>query len=192
MDHIFDLAEVGGDVEVEARGELGQFCFGTGELQLGIILLDLLLEVGQLLRGVLDLGDVVAVGRLVELELFFVFGKFLLGPLQFEGKLCRRVALTRLEVGLYPGLERGDVLASVVHLPRDPLHKRPILFEPFAAIFHLVDGLVVFILELRDRVGGPEEISNLVHLGGERLPEFAENHGLTSHRTKRNTKTRRQ
>jgi hypothetical protein len=68
------------------------------------------------------------------------------------------------------------VLAVAVHLPGDPLDEGPILLEPLAALLHLIDGLVVFILQLRDRVGRPEEVGDLVHLRGERLPELAEDH----------------
>ena len=112
----------------------------------------------------------------MELELGFVLRELLLGPLEFEGELARRVALTDLQVGLHLGLELGHVVAVAVHLPRDSLDERPILLEPFAALLHLIDGLVVLILQLRDRIGRPEEVGDLVHLRRKRLPELAEDH----------------
>jgi hypothetical protein len=69
------------------------------------------------------------------------------------------------------------MLAVAVDLPRHPLDERPILLEPLAALLHLIDRLVVFILELRDRIGRPEEVGDLVHLRCERLPELAKDHG---------------
>ena len=69
------------------------------------------------------------------------------------------------------------MLAVAVDLPRDPLHEGPVLLEPFAALLHLIDRLVILVLELGDRVGGPEKVGDLVHLGREGFPELAEDHG---------------
>ena len=113
----------------------------------------------------------------MELDLGLVLRKLLLRLLQLKRKPRGRLPLADLEVGLDPGLERRHVLPVAVHLPRDPLHEGPVLLEPFAAFLHLIDRLVVLILELGDRVGGPEKVRDLVHLGREGLPELAEDHG---------------
>ena len=41
------------------------------------------------------------------------------------------------------------------------------------------DGQVVLVLELRDRVGGPEDVGELIDLSLERVPELAEDHRPT-------------
>src|SRR5206468_12767493 len=62
------------------------------------------------------------------------------------------------------------------HLPGDPLHQAAVLFKPGAPFLQLLDGLVVFVAHLRNRIGLPEQIRNLVDLRDERRPEFVENH----------------
>ena len=61
-------------------------------------------------------------------------------------------------------------------LKRDSFHQRAILLQSLAAFLKLGDGLIVFVLHLRDRVGGPEEVGQLVNLRPQRRPHFAENH----------------
>ena len=80
--------------------ELGHLRLGLAHLQLGVVLLDLLADLGELAAGVLDLGEVVVVGRLVQLELAFVLGQFLLGLLQFEGELRGRLAIAGVRYAL--------------------------------------------------------------------------------------------
>ena len=136
-----------------------------------------MLEVGEFLGGVLDLGDVVVVRRLVQRELGLVLREFFLRLLQFQGKSRRRLPLACLEVRLDACFERFHVLPGAVDLAGDPLHEGAVLLEPLSALLHLIDGLVVLVLQLGDRIGGPEEVGDLVHLGREGLPELAENHG---------------
>ena len=176
MDDILDLAEVGGDVEVELRRQFGKLGFGAAHLQLGVVLLDLSLQLLELLHGMLDLRDVVAVGRLVELELGFVLRELLLRFLELEGELRRCLPLAGLEIGLHLGLELGDVGLVGLDLTIHPFDEGPVFLQAFAAVLHLVDRLVVFVLELGDRIGRPEEVGDLVHLGRKGLPELSEDH----------------
>ena len=186
VDDVLDLAEVGGDVEVELRRQLGELGFGAAHLQLGVVLLDLPLQLLELLDGMLDLRDVVAVGRLVELELGFVLLELPLRLLELEGELRRRLPLPRLEIGLDLGLEFGDVGLVGLNLTVDPFDEGPVFLQAFAAVLHLVDRLVVFILELGDRIGRPEEVGDLVHLGRKGLPELSEDHRRHLRETDRN------
>ena len=64
-----------------------------------------------------------------------------------------------------------------VGLPRYPLDERPVLLEPLTAFLHLLDGLVILVLQLGDRIGRPEEVGELIHLCGKRIPDLAEKHG---------------
>ena len=179
LDHLLDLAEVGGHVEVEVLGQLGHLGLGPAHLQLGVVLGDLLADLGQLAAGVLDLGEVVVVGLLVHLELGLVLGQVLLGLLQLQGELGRRLAVAGLQVGLDLGLQVGDVRLVGGHLPADALDQGPVLLQPLAALLELLDGQVVLVLHLGDRVGRPEEVGQLVDLGRERAPELAEDHRCT-------------
>lgn len=86
VDYLFDLAEVGRDVEVEACGQLGHFRLGPAHLQLSVVFGDLGAHIAKLFAGVLDLREIVVVRRLVQLELSFVFGELLLGLLQLQGE----------------------------------------------------------------------------------------------------------
>ena len=71
-----------------------------------------MLDVVELLDGVLDLEQVVLIGLLVEGQLLLVLGRVVLGPFQVEGELGRGVAVARVQVGLDLGFEQGDVLAA--------------------------------------------------------------------------------
>ena len=51
------------------------------------------------------------------------------------------------------------------HLPADALDQGPVLLQPLAALLELLDGQVVLVLHLGDRVGRPEEVGQLVDLG---------------------------
>ena len=44
VDHLLDLAEVGGDVEIEVAGQLGHLGLGAAHFQFGIVLLDLVAD----------------------------------------------------------------------------------------------------------------------------------------------------
>ena len=92
VDDLLDLAEVGGDVEVEVGSQFGHFGLGPAHLQLGIVFLNLLAHIGQFLGRVLDLGDVVVVGLFVELELAFVLGQVCLA---FCSSRAKRAAVSR-------------------------------------------------------------------------------------------------
>ena len=131
----------------------------------------------------LDLRDVVAVGRLVKFELGLVLRELLLGLLEFEGKLRRRLALAGLEVGLHLGLELGNVGLVGLDLTVHPLDEGPVFLQAFTAVLHLIDRLVVLVLELGDRIGCPEEVGDLVHLGRKGLPELSEDHRRHLRRT---------
>ena len=133
---------------------------------------------GQLAAGVLDLGEVVVVGLLVHLELALVLRQVLLGLLQLQGELGRRLAVAGLQVGLDLGLQAGDVRLVGGHLPADALDQGPVLLQPLAALLELLDRQVVLVLHLGDRVGGPEEVGELVDLRGQ-APELAEDHHRT-------------
>ena len=69
LDDVLELTEVGRHVHVEALRELGDLGLGLAHLQLGVVLGDLLADLDQLLVRVLDLLEVVPVGRLVQREL---------------------------------------------------------------------------------------------------------------------------
>ena len=179
LDDGFDLAEVGRQVHVEGFRELGDLRFGGAHLQLGVVFLDLLAQLDQLFVRVLDLLQVVAVGRLVHLELLLVGGQLLFGLLQLERELRRRGAIAGLQVGLGLGLEL--------------LHVRPVgrtwrvtrstspryCSRPAAAFLELLDRAVVLVSHLRDRIGLPEQIRDLVDLRHERRPELVKNHGVS-------------
>ena len=64
-------------------------------------------------------------------------------------------------------------------LARDPLDQAAVLLEPAAAFLELLDRLVVLVAHLRDRVGFPEEVGDLVDLRHERRPELVKNHGVS-------------
>ena len=116
-------------------------------------------------------------------ELLLVLGQVVLGPLEVEGELGGGLAVAGVQVGLDLGLERGDLLALVVHLPRDPLDQGAVLGQPFAALLDLLDRPVVFVLHLGDRVVAADRVGQLVELRRDGLPEFAEDHGSPVRRT---------
>ena len=189
LEDLLGLPEVGRDVEVELGGQLRHLGLGPAHLEVGVVLGDLVLDVLKLLDGVLDLEQVVVVRLLVQRELPFVLGQVVLGPLEIEGELGGGVAITGAQVGLDLGLDRGDLLALVVDLPRDSLDQGPILGQSFAAFLHLLDGPVVFVLHLGDRIVAPDRIGQLVELRRDGVPEFAENHGSPVRRTWRIQRT---
>ena len=64
-------------------------------------------------------------------------------------------------------------------LPRDALDEPAILLQPGAPFLELLDGAVVLVPHLRDRIGLPEEVGDLVDLRHERGPELVKNHGVS-------------
>ena len=177
LDDRFDLAEVRGQVHVEGLRELGDLRFGGAHLQLGVVLLDLLAHFDQLAVGMLNLLEVVAVRGLVHLELLLVGGQFFLGLLQLERELRRGRPIAGPQVGLGLGLELLHVRPVGRHLAGDALDQAAVLLEPGAALLQLLDRQVVLVSHLRDRVGLPEHVGDLVELRHERRPEFLNNHG---------------
>ncbi len=125
----------------------------------------------------LHLEQIVVVGLLVHLQLSFVLCLGIAGFFQLQGIFGGRVAIAGSQERLGLGLEVGGILAVAFDLPRHALDQSAILFQAFAAFAQLVHSLVVFVLQLRHRVGGPGGIRDFVHLGLERLPELAEDHG---------------
>ena len=118
----------------------------------------------------LDLGDVVVVGLFVQFQLPFVFGHGRLGLLQFEGEAGGRVTVAGRKIGLDLGFQLCHVLLVHRHLLGNPFDQRPVLFEPLAAFFQLHDGLIVLVLHLRDGIGRPKNVRDLVDLGHESVP----------------------
>ncbi len=177
LDHLLELAEVGRDVEVEGLGELRELGLGAGHLEVGLVLLDLLADRGELLARVLDLLDVVAVGLLVQAELLLVLGELLLDLLQIDRELAGGVAVVGLEVGLDLGRELRPLLLVRLHLALHALDEAAVLLEPHAPLLELLDRLVVLVLHLRDRVLAPEVVRELVHLCANRPADLGEDHG---------------
>ena len=97
---------------LKALGQSGDFGFGGAHLQFGVVLLDLLAHLTQLVAGVLDLLEIVLVGGLVHLELLFMLRQFLLGLLQLQCELGGGFAIARLEISLGLGLELLHVVAA--------------------------------------------------------------------------------
>jgi hypothetical protein len=130
---------------------------------------------------VLDLLEVVAVRRLVHGQLLLVASQLLFGLLELEGEFGCRGAIARLQVRLGLGLEFLYVRPVGRHLTGDALHQPAVLLEASSALLELLDRVVVFIAHLRDRIGLPEQIRDLVDLRDEGGPELVKNHNhLTS------------
>ena len=110
------------------------------------------------------------------LQLLLVRGQLLLRLLQLQRELGRGLAIAGLEVGLGLGFELLDVRPVRRHLPGDPLDQPAVLLEADAAFLELLDRAVVLVLHLRDRVGLPEDVGDLVDLRHERGPELLKNH----------------
>ena len=66
------------------------------------------------------------------------------------------------------------------HLAGDPLDQAAILLEAVAPFLELLHGAVVFVLHLRDRIGLPEDVRDLVHLRAKRGPELSQNQAVPS------------
>src|SRR5262249_34282476 len=105
--------------------------------------------------------------------------QFLLRLLQVEGELRRRLAVAGGQVSLDPSLQVADLGAVRVHLAGDAIDQGPVLFESLAPLLDLLDGRVVLVLHLGDRVRGPEDVGDLVQLRPQRTPELAEDHRCT-------------
>ena len=177
LDDAFDLAEVGRQVDVERFGELGDLRFGGAHLQLGVVLRDLLAQLDQLLVGVLDLLQAVAVGRLVHAGAAPRWSAS--SPLAFcssSANFAAVVAIAGLQVGLGLRLELLHVRLVRRHLPRHALDQAAVLLEPAAPFLELLDRPVVLVAHLRDRIGLPEQVGDLVDLRHERRPELVKNH----------------
>ena len=130
--------------------------------------------------GVLDLREVVLVGLLVHLELAFVLGQFLLGLLQLQREAGGRLAVAGAEIGLDLGLELGDaglVARATCRLTRST--RARYCSSPSRPSLIWATAQVVFVLHLGDRIGGPEDVGDLVDLGHERVPQLAKNHRRT-------------
>ena len=168
LDDRFDLTEVRRQVDVEGLRELGDLRFGGAHLQLGVVLLDLLAHFDQLAVGMLNLLETVAVRGLVHLQLLLVGGELFLGFLQLERELRGGRPIAGLQIGLGLGLELLHVRSVGRHLAGHTLDEAAILLEPAAAFLELLDRLVVLVAHLRDRVGLPEDVGNLVDLSHER------------------------
>ena len=139
-------------------------------------LVNLLAQLDQLFVGVLNLLQVVAVGRFVQLELLLVGGELLFGLLQLERELRGGGAIAGLEIRLGLGLELLDVGAVGLRLARDALDQPAVLLQPAAAFLELLDRAIVLVAHLRHRIGLPEQIGDLVDLRDEGRPELVKNH----------------
>jgi len=109
LDDLFDLSEVGRDVEVQVAGDARDFRLRRRHLEIGVVVLDLLADLGELLVGVLDFLEVILVSLLVHFELLLILHEIGFGLLELQRELAGRVAVARLEVGLHVGLQLVDL-----------------------------------------------------------------------------------
>ena len=154
--------------------QLGHFGFGRAHLQLSVVLLDFLANLAELVRGVLDLLKVVAVGFFVRSQLLLIGGQLALGLLQLERELGGGIALAGLQVSFGLGFELLHMVAAHLHLAGDALHQGAVGFQTLAAFFELFDRRIVFILHLGDRVGFPKYVGDLVQLRAKCVPELTQ------------------
>ena len=113
MDDLFDLTEIGGDIEIEGLGELSDLRFRLAHFQLGVVLLNLLANLGKLAGGVFDLLQAVAVRLIVQLELGLILFQFRLRLLHFERELGGGLAIPRLQIRLHFGFQVDGMFLRV-------------------------------------------------------------------------------
>ena len=112
----------------------------------------------------------------MHLQLLIVGCQLRLGLLQFERELCRSRAVARFQVRLGFRLELLHVRAVRRDLASDALDEAAVLLQPGAPFLQLLDGAIVLVPHLRDRVRLPEQIRDLVDLSDEGRPELVKNH----------------
>ncbi len=149
---------------MEVLGQLGHLGLGPAHLEIGIVLLDFRLQIGQLAAGVFDLHEVIVVGLLVHFELALVLFQLLLGFLELEREFAGCVSVAALQVGFDSGFQAGDTFLIIGELPADPLNQGAVLLQAEAPLLELIDGPVILELHLRNRIRRPEKIGDLVEL----------------------------
>ena len=124
----------------------------------------------------LDLLEVVLIGLLVHPELLFVLLDLPLGLLQLQRELGGGLAVPGLEIGLGLRGELVEVSLAVLDLARHALHQAAVLLQAHAAFLELLDREIVLVLHLRNRIGFPEKVGELVELRPNRTEELLEDH----------------
>jgi len=176
LNDLLDLSEVGGDVEVQVAGDLGDLRFGRGHLEVGVVALDLVAHLGELLVGVLDLLEIVLVRLLVHLELLLVGRQIGFGLLQLHGELRRRDTVAGLQVGLDLGLHPFDLRLPHRHLTGDAFHEPPVQLETLAPLLQLLHRFVVFELHDGDGISLPHGVRDAVEERPDGREHLSENH----------------
>src|SRR5262249_20719192 len=176
LDDVLELTEVGRDVEVQALAQLGDLGLRRAHLEVGVVLLDLVLDLDELLVGVLDLLEVVVVRRLVHRQLLAILLERGLGLGQLEREAAGGLAIAGLEIRLGLRGQLVDLVLAVLDLAADALDQRAVLLEPLTALLELLDRQVVLVLHLGDRIRFPEEVGEFVELSPDRTKELAEDH----------------
>ena len=90
LENLLGLPEVGRHVEMKLGGQRRHLGLGPAHLQLGVVLGDLVLDVVELLDGVLNLEQVVLISLLMKGQLLLVLGRVVLGPLAARGQTSTR------------------------------------------------------------------------------------------------------